>query len=488
MLRVVSNALHQRGVTTPNVNKGSDDYQWASAVGNEVEAIGANLAVAADQLMPDSAVDDDLARLLAIYGLAFRPAGASVGNVIFNTTLTTAIGTGQQLQDPNGNRFAVTIGGTYANGASIPVASVGVGSPTNLAGGVALTWVTPPTYSAPTALLDAKGAYGGVDKEDNDTARRRLLQLLRSPPGSGNASMLAGAGDGADASVQKTFIYPACNGPGTQHAAVVGFATASYTRSRAVSATAVANATSAIQASAPETTELVVTGTVDQTADVSFMLQLPAATTAIPAGTGGGFVDSAPFPSVVGAATTRLYCLAVAVTNSTTLRVESMVAPIVGQTIAWVDRAYFALHTAKILAGFTTAIAPSGTTPGQYNITIDTPFADQAGNPIVASDYVFPAATNSQSYLSAVLASFAALGPGEKTLAGGHAYRLPRYFSAYDYTLGDQFLRALSNSGAEVQAASWGYQNGGVKTPALPATISTGPSILIPLRIAFYPQ
>ncbi|GAC1540145.1 MAG: hypothetical protein NVS3B10_30300 [Polyangiales bacterium] len=90
-----------------------------------------------------------------------------------------------------------------------------------------------------------------------------------------------------------------------------------------------------------------------------------------------------------------------------------------------------------------------------------------------------------------MLATFAALGPRAKTTAAGllpHAYRQPRYFSTYDYTLGDQFLRALSSSGNEVLAAAWAYQNNGVKTPALPATIATGPSIFIPLRIAFYPQ
>ena len=107
------------------------------------------------------------------------------------------------------------------------------------------------------------------------------------------------------------------------------------------------------------------------------------------------------------------------------------------------------------------------------------------------NDYVFPAATNTANYLAAVLATFAQLGPGEKTTSAGalpHAYRQPRNFAAFDYTLGDQFLRALSSSGLEVQAAAWAYQNGAVKTPTLPATISTGPSIFIPLRIAFHPQ
>lgn len=488
MLRVISNGLRQRGVVLPNVNRGSDDYIWAQAVGNEDEAFYANMAIAADQLMPDTSIGDDLARILAIYGLAFRSAGASTGNIIFSTTLPTSVPSGAQLQDANGNRFMAPVGGTYANGASIAVRSVGVGSSTNLAGGSTLTWVTPPTYAASTAALDPRGTFGGVDKENDDTARQRLLAILASPAGSGNATQLASAAETADASVQKAFVYPACNGPGTVHIAVAGLATASLPRSRAVSAAAVANAASTTQGALPEYAELVVTGTIDQTADVSMVLRLPAATTAIPAGTGGGFLDAQPFPSVTGILATRIYARATAVTTSTSLTIESMAAPLVGQSVSWVDRNYFVLHTAKILTASTTT-APAGTAPGTYAVTVDTPFVDQGGAAIVANDYVFPTSLNGTNYLAAMLAQFAVLGPYEKTLAGGllpHAYRQPRSFVSWDYQLGDAFLRALSNAGQEVQSVTWGYQNGGVVVPALPATISTGPSVFIPLRVAFY--
>lgn len=487
ILRTQSNALRARGVATPNVSKGSDDYNWAQAVANELECVYANLPPAADAVMPDTTTGDELRRWLALFGLSIRAAGPSRGFIVYETSSPALVGTGQQLLDPSGNTFAVSTGGLYADGDSIPVQSVAVGSATNLAAATVLRWVSPPPYASPNASLDSDGASNGVDVETEESARQRLLDVLASPSGSGNASLIAARAENADSSIEKAYVYPAANGPGTEHAAVAGFASASLSRSRMVSAAAIANATSEVTAELPEHTELVVTGCEDQTADVSFILRMPAATTAVPAGTGGGFVDAAPFPSVTGA--TNKFMRATVVTSSTNIRVESMAAPTVGQSISWIDRDTYTIHTALILT-VATNTTPSGGTPGTYTITLDKALVATTGTVIAAnSDYVFPASANAQNYLDAVLDAFADLGPGEKTTSAGllpHAYRQPRYFESHTYELGDQFLRALVDSGSEVLSATWGYQNGGTTTPSIPMTINDAPAVFVPGTLGFY--
>lgn len=478
------------GVANFNVASGSEPYQFFNALGLELESVSNNTTVAADSQMPDTATGADLDRQMGIVGLARKGAGPATGRGTFSTSAGTLVATGAQLLAPNSAIYVVVTGGTYNNGDAIPVQSLSSGLNTNLAGGTALRWVSPPAYASPTMSLDSNGCTGGVDQEDDDTARARLLDRLQNPPSGGNAASVAATAEGADVAIQKAFIFPACNGPGTTHGAVMGYATASASRSRVVGGSAVANATSAIVAAHPEYVELVNTATVDQAANVSMLLRLPAATTAIPAGTGGGFVDANPFPSVAGIDATRVYCRVSAFTSSVSIQVESMVAPVVGQSVCWVDRTTFTLHTAKILTQSTNS-APAGALPGTYNITLDTPFVSSTGVAVAVNDYVFPAAVNTQAYVTALLNYFATLGPYEKTTTAGllpHAYRLPRYYESWDYTLGAKALRAISNAGNEVLDVGWGYQNGGTTVPALPATILSGPNVFVPSQIGFYSQ
>ena len=130
-------------------------------------------------------------------------------------------------------------------------------------------------------------------------------------------------------------------------------------------------------------------------------------------------------------------------------------------------------------------MSSSGSGPYAARVTLDAPLVD-----VAVGSYVFPGAARTQAYVDAVLAQFAALGPGEITDQTGlfpFAYRRPRYFEAWDYTIGAKFLRALTSAGSEVLDAAWSYQNGGTTAPGIPGDITDGPAVFVPHKVAFFP-
>jgi len=480
ILRVIVNGASRRGYDNVNVAEGSDYYRIADAVAMELEN-GYGVAVSAfDRFMPDTTTGDDLDQWLQNVRLARRGAGPSTGNIEFDTTASTLVATGQELLDPSGAKFVVVTGGTYADGDLIAVQSEASGINTNLDGGTVLRWVSPPAFAANTAPLDSNGATGGVDEEDDDTARQRLLERLGTPPSAGNWSHIASLAESGSVAVQKAFVYPACNGPATVHVAVAGYAAGADSRTRVVNAANIAAAKSAIEAEIPEGIELTVTTVADSAADVSIELELPGAQDA-DFGTGGGWIDATPFPQVHGSATNNYVYVSTYVSTTSFTLANLLQAPSVGDTICYVDDSDFTLYTAEIL----TAGALGGGGPYTCAITIDKPFLN-----IAVNDYVFPAAENTQAYVTALLDAFAALGPGEKTSEAGllpRAYRRPRVFNSWSYKLDGRILEAVESAGTEVYDAQWGYQNGGTTSPALPSTIADPPKIFTPRRIAFYP-
>src|SRR6185369_9277696 len=187
----------------------------------EIEPIYANTQAFADAQMPDTAVDADLDRQLAMVGLARRAAGPSIGQIRPIPTATSSVPTNSQLTDPNGNVFQIVTGGPASTSGTIfDVESVGVGSTTNLPAGTLLKWVSPPPFmSATIALYGA--ADGGVDAESDDAARARLLEYYAAETKAGGAwGQVAELATDASPEIEASFVYPVANGPGTEHVAV----------------------------------------------------------------------------------------------------------------------------------------------------------------------------------------------------------------------------------------------------------------------------
>ena len=486
ILRTYKNGLIQQWIAQgisnypqPQVGPGSDPYIWATAIANEIVVTNANIQVTADQLMPDTATGTYLDRLLAAYGLSRRTASTSAGFITLDCSQTTLLVTGAQLVDASGLRYQVSVGGTYSAGSIVPISSVDTGTAVNLAAGTVLKTSGSWPYCNSQQVVYTGGLTGGAPAEDDATARNRLLARLQNAPGSGNWSQVTGFAEASTPIVQKAFCYPAVNGPSTCHVAVVGYAS-SVSKNRDVATTVLSGTVNPyVLGQMPEYVETVVTTVQNQAVDVGFGMTLPLATTAQPAGPGGGWLDGTPWPTpnaITGWANVT------AVTSSTNFTVNTVPSPQAGVSrIAMLDSTNWQLYTAKVLT-------VSGSS-GAWVITTDQPFpniatilANGGSGPII-----FPQSVNQQTYINAILAQFAAMGPGEKTSSTGvlsRGYRHPLPVQSWPYTIGAQMLKALTNSGSEVLFTS--VYGASTQVPSVPGSVAQAPYILVPRNIGLY--
>lgn len=483
-LRTLKVGLISRGVPNPNILPGSDEYARADALANELAVISANTIIKVEDVMPDSAEGDDLARIAAVYGLTKQGAAGSVGAVILSSSQSTTVTTGQELIDEEGLRYAVTLGGTYVDGDVIPIAAVDTGERTNRDEGDNLRWTSSPAFADEGALVAPGGLTNGIDEENDEVLRQRLLAYLRNPPKSGNWEYVAELAEASSPSVQKAAVYPAIQGGATFHVAVWAAPTASN-KSRVVAGTTLSGTiTPYVQGQMPEHAYSVVTSVTDVNADVAFGLILPDAPTAVPPGGGGGWLDGTPWPNIDGTSTFRVRVSSV--TNTTNFVVDAVTAPQVGiSRIAWLSPYNWTLYTAKVTA--------STGSSGAYTITIDNPFPG-----ITAGCYIWPNCLNAQAYVDTVLESFAMLGPGEKTTNTSallRGFRHPKPGTAWPSQLGGFFLRNLTADHEEVEASQYYHRTDGTTTvtgtagqvtPQVPGSVTDPPKIFVPRHIAFY--
>lgn len=485
-LRTLRVMLIKRGTQDPNVGPGSDFYAEFTAIANETAVLEANSVLNADRAMEDTAVGEDLLRLGALRGLSPRPAVGSLGTVILSSSATSLVATGTQLRDTVGLRYEVTTGGSYANGATIPVAALDSGDATNHAEGDVLRWVAAPPFADQKALVGVGGLVNGADAEDEDTFRERLLARLQTPPASDNWQHVVELAEASTPVVQKAWVYPAVQGPSTLHVAVAARPTATN-KSREVAGTTMVGTVRPYVAGTVTEHAYVVSTTVDDVpSDIAIGLTLPNSPAGSPPGPGGGWLDGTPWPTVNG---TSFHKVAVtAVTSTTVFTLDAQTPPVDGVSrVAWVSQTDWTVKTALV-------ISSSGTT-GAYVVTIDTPFVG-----VAVGDLVFPASERQAVYLAAVLRTYKLLGPGEKTSNASaliRGYRHPPPSQGWPSSLGGHFLKALTDSGEEVSSATWLYRDDDLaaattgtqapRTLSPPASIEDAPRIFIPRRIAFYP-
>lgn len=474
-LRTVKEGLINLGIQNPNVSEGTLDYIRGTALGQFGALLYQNVALKADAQMPDTAQGEDLIRLANIYNLSLRSAGPSSGPIVLDATVTTniLIPTGSQLIDDKGLSYEVAVGGSYSDGEEIQIIAIDTGAATNLAVGVTLRWVSPPPFVSPTALVGSGGLIGGVDQETYEGLRTRILEKIRNPPGGGNWSQLNQTAEDSTVAVQKSFAFPAANGPATVHLAVVTAPTETDKTRDVNSVVLSTTVTPAVSAVVPEYFELLVTTVQNQSADVAINISIPSATTASPAGPGGGWINGTPWPTyaVLG------YSAVTAVTSSTQFTIQCDSNPTANVTqICWLNPSNWTLYRG-VVTGFT------GTSPS-VTITVDEPFTG-----IAAGNFIFPDAELMQDYVNTLLDAFANLGPGQKTNLSGllpRAFRRPLTTESWPSDLNDQVLRRLTDNNDTILSA--GYNHRSTTTPSLPSLITDAPYILVPRNLSFYPS
>lgn len=485
VLRTIKNGLVRRGVESPNVSPGSDWFVLATALGNELAVVGANAVVKADEQMPDSATGDGLARIADVLGLSKQAAAGSVGSIDIVASATSPIPTGQELLDANGLRYRVTVGGNYANGATVPVEAVDSGAATNKAEGDVLRWKVSPPFCDEKVTIAAGGLVNGIDAEDDEALRARVLAVFQNPPGSGNWEHCAELAEEADARVQKAFVYPAALGPSTLRIAVTAAPTLSSKLRDVAIAVLSGTVEPYVKGKLPEHAHIEVTTVENVECDVAFGLSLPEAPTANPPGPGGGWLNGAPWPAPNGLTTFRAEVTAV--TSSTEFTVDAASAPAPGVSrIAWLSPVDWRLYTALVTSF-------SGT-PGAYVINLDTPFTG-----IAIGSLIWPDCQNARVYCETALAQFALMGPGEvtaNTSALARGFRHPIPANGWPMSIAPHLLNALAKAHDELLSAQFFYRAAvghasvlgaaGQLTPNVPVSISSPPKQFVPRNIAFY--
>lgn len=515
ILRTIKNGLIRLGIANPNVGQNSDYYLIASALGNELAVVQANSVLTVDQCMPDTAAGANLDRWLALNGLGRNGPTNSFGQITITVSATsTLIVTGQQLFDTSGNIFQVTIGGTYSNQQQVPVESISTGSATNHENGDTLTWVTAPAFCDENTVVGIPGGEdgltGGADSEEgvDEPPRARLLSRLQNPPKGGNSADVQAWANASTPDVGSTFVYPALLGPSTGFFAVcanpqtIG-TLGSTSKNRDLPGSLITGTVLPyVLGNLPEHSLCVGTSVANQPIDVAILLALPSASTASPPGPGGGWVDGTPWPQSLPGGGTPAPVQVTAFSTSTQFTVNAATPPQVGVShIAWVSPLTWTIYSA-------TVIGVTGTS-GAYVITIDTPMPS-----IGVGSIVFPASINQATYLQAVFAAFASMGPGEwcspTSGAFKRAFRHPIPTLGAPSAMGATQLKTLINAGTEVLDANYIFtgdcsSTSGMITspspfssptiPALPTVDpSTGlltsapPNILVPRNLGWYAQ
>lgn len=485
-LRTTKNALVIAGVPDPQVGPNSEPYIRASAIANEVTVLNSNAQIKCDAQMPDTATGSDpdgiadITRIGKIVGLVPRGASTSHGFIVYASSATGPVAVNLQLLDSGGLRYQVSVGGIYANGDQIPIASIDAGAKTNHVAGDTLRWVAAPPYAAPTADVATGGLTGGSDKEGAETFRVRVLDRFANPPSSGNWPQLAELAEDASNVVQRAFVYPALNGPATVHIAVIGYATSTSKNRDVDPAILSSEIVPTVQGQIPEWVESVITTVTNQPVDLSIGLTLPASPAAVPAGPGGGWVDGTPWPAVSGLG--QNYTQITAVTSETVFTLNAPTAPQDGvSSVAYLSATDWKLYTAKVLTHSGTA--------GAYVVTIDTAWPNLVADLALGGTgpMVFPQAVNTQAYINAFLAFCALMGPGEKTSNTSvltRGYRHPVPAQSWPSTFSAQALKAISNAGDEVLDEQWLSRS--ATTPTVPGSVLDPPSQLTPRQIGFY--
>lgn len=159
----------------------------ARAFAGAAHELHGHLAWAARQAFVSTADEDNLVLHGAEVGVPRKVATYATGNVTLSGTNGVGIPAGTRLQRADGVLYDVTTGAAIASGtATVIVRALTAGADGNAAAGVALTLVSPIAGVNSNAAVASGGLTNGVDTEQVDNWRARILHRKRNPPQGGS--------------------------------------------------------------------------------------------------------------------------------------------------------------------------------------------------------------------------------------------------------------------------------------------------------------
>ena len=475
------------GIEAP-IQPGSDWYILGTALGNIDLAIYASVAAAEAASDVLSATGEQLDEIRRGYGLPeIKPApstGRIVPTVLGGGTVTFV--DGLEFRLPNGLRGKVY--GTQSDVGDqdeLSVISIDLGTAVNLGAGAAVQFIAPPVNVEAQALVSSNiPLQGGTDFESDDRKRERILNRLQNPPAGGNWSQQVETVLAALGTVQIAFVYPAIGGPAsTKIVPVKDFNFATLDFSRALTSEALQLVRAAVHSELPDMGEVVVQSPVKQDADASINVTIPNAVSG--GGNGQGWLDDPIWPLLVPADSGRVRVLSVTDNTTFVTTANTLTAPVANHTrIAyWSER--------DLTFYVRTVVAVTGG-PGSWGMTVNAPIEDAAGVGITVNAFISPASANLESYGDTWRNVMRTLGPGQNT---ADAARLPRSLrhqfveDGWHSDLTFNQLDAVKQAHPEILDMEWGYRSSsldGAGAAETPASVNTGPSILVPQHFGVY--
>ncbi|MGC2775687.1 MAG: baseplate J/gp47 family protein, partial [Bradyrhizobium sp.] len=152
-------------------------------------------------------------------GLPRRPATPSAGPIVIATTDALAIDPGAIFTRQDGIKYTATAGAviSQAGNLSVAVDAIANGSAGNSIAGTPLditSGASGPGLDTATAEVDTAGIVAGLDVEDDETYRQRILFRKRNPPNGGSAADYVMWGTQVPG-VTRVFVERLFNGAGT---------------------------------------------------------------------------------------------------------------------------------------------------------------------------------------------------------------------------------------------------------------------------------
>lgn len=264
-------AIHQRmlDASPADIDKrpGSVTYDLTAPTAIEAEAIYVELDTFADKAFADTAYDEWLDRIAASVSITRRPATKATGYVTFTGTDGTVVPEGTEVStDGDAPIYFVTTANTTINGGTATVAAEAkeAGASGNVGPGAIK--LTTGNITGITSVTNAAEFDGGVDRESDDSLRKRYFERVRRPITSGNvyhyrqwALEVVG--------VRDVRVYPVWNGPLTVKVVVLA-------DDGVPSQALIDAAKSHIESQRPIGADVTVIGAIDYGIDVAATLQL----------------------------------------------------------------------------------------------------------------------------------------------------------------------------------------------------------------------
>lgn len=167
------------------------------------------------RFLPDVADAERLARWASIFGLVRKAATLATGSVILTGANGVTVSVATVLVRADGARYLVTAAATIAGGTAVAaVTAEATGETAHVEPGQALTFLSPIAGISAIATVTGDGIVGGVDEEDDESLRARLLARLRDPIRGGAASDYAAWATEVP-EVTRAWVYPNWAGLGT---------------------------------------------------------------------------------------------------------------------------------------------------------------------------------------------------------------------------------------------------------------------------------